>query len=67
MLTAFENLVKGVVSAVVVAPAALIADICTLPASSMDPYRGPFTRTARALKNAGECFDEAVKPVKENT
>lgn len=67
MFNVLENIVKGIVSTVVVAPAALIADIFTLPASSMDPYRGPFDRTARALDNASECFTEATKPKKEST
>lgn len=59
------NILKAVVS-VAVTPVALVADICTLPASSYDPHRGPFERTGWALKNAGECMKAAVEPQKEN-
>lgn len=54
------NLVKAAVS-VALTPVAAVADVLTLPASSLDPYRGPFDRTAAMLKNAGECAVEAVR------
>jgi hypothetical protein len=58
------NLTKAAV-AVVATPVALVADVLTLPASSMDPYRGPFDRTGRMLNRVGECIDEATKPEQE--
>ncbi len=58
------NLLKAAV-AVVVTPVAIVADILTLPASSLDPYRGPFDRTAKRLEQAGEALDAAVKPEEE--
>lgn len=64
MLGLLTNLTKAAV-AVVATPVALVADVLTLPASSMDPYRGPFERTARTLKQAGDAFDEAVTPGKD--
>lgn len=59
------NLIKAAVS-VAVAPVALVADICTLPASSYDPHRGPFERTGWALKNAGACVKAAIAPQEKN-
>lgn len=55
-----SNLVKAAAS-VALAPVALVVDVVTLPASSFDPYRGPFDRTAAMLKNAGEKATEAVR------
>jgi hypothetical protein len=43
-------------------PVAVLADVLTLPASSMDPHRGPFERTAAVLRTVGENFNAAVKP-----
>jgi hypothetical protein len=51
--------------AVVVTPVAAVADVLTLPASSLDPHRGPFDRTAHFLKVAGRNVCEAVEPPKE--
>lgn len=64
MLNMLTNLTKATV-AVAVSPVAIVADVLTLPASSMDPYRGPFDRTAAALKAAGQCATEAIRPKKE--
>lgn len=57
----FTNLAKAAI-AVVTTPVALVADVLTLPASSMEPHRGPFDRTARRLEQAGQAMDEALKP-----
>lgn len=64
MFNLLTNLVKAAV-AVAASPVAATVDLVTLPASSLDPQRGPFDRTADLLKTAGECIDEAVKPTKE--
>lgn len=61
MLSLLTNLTKAAV-AVVISPVAVVADVLTLPASSIDPHRGPFDRTAAVLEAAGRCFSEAVKP-----
>lgn len=55
------NLTKSAV-ALAAAPVVLVADIVTLPASSMDPHRGPFDRTADMLDKAGRALDAAVEP-----
>lgn len=55
------HLTKSLVAALVT-PVAVVADVLTLPASSMDPYRGPFERTATVLRAVGENFSAAVKP-----
>lgn len=60
MLSIFSNLAKTAV-AVAVAPVSLVADILTLPASAYDPYRGPFDRTAKTLRQASDALDAAVK------
>lgn len=64
MLNIVANLTKAAV-AVALAPVAVVADVLTLPASSMDPHRGPFDRTAGVLKACGECVAEAIKPAKD--
>lgn len=64
MLGMLSNLAKAAIAAGAT-PVALVADVLTLPASSMDPHRGPFDNTGTMLKTAAECFKEAVKPVKE--
>lgn len=64
MLSMFENLTKAAVSAVMV-PVGVVADVVSLPASSLDPYRKPFGYTERLLENARDCFNEATKPAKE--
>ena len=61
MFRSLTNLTKAVVS-LAASPIAIAADLLTLPASSMDPYRGPFDKTAGVLRNAGDCFREATKP-----
>ena len=53
-----EKLSKALV-AVVVAPAALVADLATLPSSAHDG-RGPFDRTAMMLKAAGKNVRDVV-------
>lgn len=66
MFNTLSNLAKAAV-ATVLTPVAVVADVLTLPASSMDPHRGPFDRTEAMLKSAGECFQEAIKPIKESS
>lgn len=61
MFKMLSNLTKAAV-AVVATPAAVVADIVTLPASSMDFRRGPFDKTAAMLKRVGDCVEEATKP-----
>jgi hypothetical protein len=58
-----SNLARAA-TAVVLTPAAVVADVLTLPDSA---YRGtgPFPRAAGLLKAAGECVTEATKPVKD--
>jgi hypothetical protein len=60
-VTILANLTKAAIAAAV-SPVALIADVLTLPASSMDPHRGPFERTAGILNTAGACVVQAIKP-----
>lgn len=60
MFRMLSNLTKAAVS-VVVTPAAVVADVLTLPASAY-ANRPPFERTEALLKNAGQCVSEAVKP-----
>lgn len=62
VLDALTNLAKAAV-AVAVTPAAVLVDVLTLPASSMDPHRGPFDRTAKMANAAGRCITEALRPV----
>lgn len=64
MFRMMENLLRGA-AGVVLSPVAAVVDVVTLPESSLDPHRGPFERTGKMLKTVGECFDEALKPVKE--
>lgn len=54
------NLLKAAV-AVVAAPAALVVDIVTLPASAEHPTRGAFDRTTAMLDAAGENVKQFVK------
>lgn len=61
MFKMLGNLTKAVV-AVAVSPIDAVVDIVTLPASALDPEAGPFDRTAKRLNQAGEAFDEALKP-----
>jgi hypothetical protein len=58
------NVTKAAV-ATIATPVALVADVLTLPASSMDPYRGPFDRTSAQLRRVGECMDAATKPERD--
>lgn len=62
MFETLTNLAKAA-AAVVISPAAVVADVLTLPASSLDPHRGPFDRTAKVLNAAGQCAMEAIRPV----
>jgi hypothetical protein len=66
MLNMLTNITKAAV-AIAVSPVAIVADVLTLPASSMDPHRGAFDRTAAVFKAAGECATEAIKPMKEDS
>ena len=59
------SLTKSIVAAVAT-PVAVVADVLTLPASSMDPHRGPFDRTAAILRAVGENFNAAVKPERKD-
>lgn len=60
MFGVITNLAKAVVS-VASAPVLAVADLVTLPDSALDG-RGPFDRTAEALRKAGEALDSAVAP-----
>jgi hypothetical protein len=64
-MSMLANLTKAAV-AVAVSPIALVADLVTLPASSMDPHRGPFERTGNMLNTAGECVTRAIAPAAES-
>ena len=55
-----SNLTKAALN-VAVSPVALVVDLATLPASSLD-LKGPFDRTADCLKRAGKCVEAAVEP-----
>lgn len=61
MFNTLTNFTKAAL-AVAVAPVAVVADVLTLPASSMDPHRGPFDRTANVLEQAGRALDAALAP-----
>jgi hypothetical protein len=61
MFETVTNLAKAA-AAVAITPAALVADVLTLPASSFDPHRGPFERTTKVLEAAGQCAMEALRP-----
>ena len=54
------NLIKAAVS-VAVTPAAVIADVLTLPASAHDG-KATFGRTAQLLNNAGANVQSAIEP-----
>jgi hypothetical protein len=54
-----SNLLKAAVS-VALSPVALVVDVVTFPASTLDG-NDPFKRTGALLKNAGDCVSEAVK------
>jgi hypothetical protein len=54
------NLTKATV-AVALTPVAVVADVLTLPATSMD-NRHPFGKTGALLKAAAEATMEAVEP-----
>jgi hypothetical protein len=58
------NLLKAAIG-VVVSPVAIVVDLLTLPASSMDPHRGPFDRTDKILTAVGRCVRNAVEPKQE--
>lgn len=64
MFGIFEDLAKAAV-ATAATPVALVADVLTLPASSMDPKRGAFDRTGAMLDAVGENLNNAVTPRKE--
>lgn len=61
LFNVLTNVTKAAV-AVAAAPVALVADVVTIPASSLDHRRGVFDRTGSMLKAAGDCLQEAVKP-----
>lgn len=63
MLGMITNLAKAAAS-LASAPIVAVADLATLPSSALDG-RGPFDRTAEALKKAGEALDAAVAPQKD--
>jgi hypothetical protein len=60
-LPLLSNLTKAAIAAALT-PVAVVADVLTLPASSLDPHRGPFERTEQLLTACGKCIAEAVKP-----
>jgi hypothetical protein len=60
MFNILSSLTKAAV-AVVATPVALAVDVLTLPASSMDPHRGPFDRTEEMLDAVGKNISAAVK------
>jgi hypothetical protein len=64
MFSMLKNLTKAVV-AVAVTPVDAVVDVLTLPASSLDPHRGPFDHTAKRLQQAGDALDAAIKPEKD--
>jgi len=63
MLRTLTNLTKAA-AAVVITPAAIVADVLTLPGSAFD-NKAPFHRTGRLLSAAGRAAAEAVKPIPE--
>lgn len=56
----FASLVKAAVS-VALTPAAVVADVLTLPSSGYND-RHPFGNTSALLNNAGRCVKHAVRP-----
>ena len=54
------NLAKAALN-VAATPVALAVDLATLPASSMDLRKGPFDRTAKCLRRAGEATEDALE------
>jgi hypothetical protein len=40
----------------------VVADVLTLPASSLDPHRGPFDRTEHMAAACGKCITDAIAP-----
>jgi hypothetical protein len=63
MFKTLSNLTKAAIG-VAVTPIDAVIDIVTLPESAYDDT-DPFARTKKRLKQAGEAFDEAVKPESE--
>lgn len=61
MFGLLESLTKAAV-AVAVTPIDLAIDVVTLPASSMDPHRGPFERTGKRLEQVAQNVNDAVAP-----
>jgi hypothetical protein len=60
-LPLLTNLAKAAVAAALT-PVAVVADVLTLPASSLDPHRGPFDRTEHMVAACGKCITEAITP-----
>jgi hypothetical protein len=60
MFGILENLTKAAV-AVVLTPVAVVVDVVSLPASSMDHRRGAFDNTEKLLKAAAKNVEEAIK------
>jgi len=57
-----SNLTKALVS-VAVTPITATVDLLALPIDA-NSNEDAFHRTSKALKNAGDCFNEATKPQK---
>lgn len=60
LLGILTNVIKAGV-AVAASPAAIVADLATLPSSAYND-RAPFARTGKLFGAAGRCMAEAVKP-----
>lgn len=60
-----SNLGKAALAALA-APVGLAADILTLPASSMDPHRGPFENTEALIDKSKAAFNAAIEPEKKD-
>ncbi len=65
MIRTFVNLAKSA-AAVAVAPAAIVADLLTLPSSAYDG-RPAFGRTAGLMQAAGRAAHAAIEPQAERT
>ena len=61
MLSLLTNLTKATV-ALAATPITVVADVLTLPASSYNPHRGPFDKTAALVSASAKAFKAAVKP-----
>lgn len=65
MFGMLSNLTKAVVS-VAVTPITATVDILMIPVDA-ESNNDAFHRTTGVIKNAGDCFNEAVKPEKDES